>query len=406
MSTVRRLTLRISFVCVLSFGGCSLVGPSDADFLGDSAEGGGVSPASGAGGRAAAGGVGAGGWAAAGGLAIEPPSTGGVGDAGMAGEGRGGSPATGGSGPVAVDPGGAAGAENEPGAAGGESGAAGAPDCNGTSADLQTDANNCGRCGSVCALPNAEAACVAGVCTVARGRAGFGDCNATAGCESALTTATHCGACGQSCAAPSVCGGVGCDHPAATLDGQRLELPCDAVSESANVCWDYPTGTATCPSTATAPYLPVNRRIVFGGPPGMIYDVTLHIHGVVETKIYQGGQDRGDYFYVGGAPSASTFNSYSLSVSAPAAVYYFNAGPGEIYSVVLLNHHKTIRVQAGATLQLTAQDRDCRMIRNCRDTAASTCAPLVPPGIVPAPAPFNGQYLQLDVTSVTPVATP
>jgi hypothetical protein len=51
--------------------------------------------------------------------------------------------------------------------------------------DLQTDINNCGVCGVVCDLANANSACVAGACVVQTCKDGFGDADKLAadGCE-------------------------------------------------------------------------------------------------------------------------------------------------------------------------------------------------------------------------------
>jgi hypothetical protein len=67
---------------------------------------------------------------------------------------------------------------------------AGFSDCdgieaNGCETNINTSVNNCGQCGDPCVLPNANAACVAGQCTIAACLPGFFDCdgNAGNGCE-------------------------------------------------------------------------------------------------------------------------------------------------------------------------------------------------------------------------------
>jgi hypothetical protein len=87
--------------------------------------------------------------------------------------------------------------------------AAGFADCNGDPSDgcevdTRTSATDCGRCGGLCALAHATAACAAGSCTVASCAAGFADCdgNAPNGCEAnTASDLAHCGACGVACAA-------------------------------------------------------------------------------------------------------------------------------------------------------------------------------------------------------------
>jgi F5/8 type C domain len=73
---------------------------------------------------------------------------------------------------------------------------------NGCEVDTRASTSHCGACGRACTPPNGVAACVAGVCAIARCNAGFGDCdaNATNGCEAdTRTSVSHCSACGAAC---------------------------------------------------------------------------------------------------------------------------------------------------------------------------------------------------------------
>ena len=70
-----------------------------------------------------------------------------------------------------------------------------------------TDVQNCGACGAVCSLANANATCTGGACKVLSCKPGFTDCNKNAadGCEVATSTdASNCGGCGFACDAPGV----------------------------------------------------------------------------------------------------------------------------------------------------------------------------------------------------------
>ncbi len=86
---------------------------------------------------------------------------------------------------------------------------AGFGDCNGDPADgcevdTRVTTAHCGRCGNVCALPNATAACAGGACAVASCATGFADCDGSPinGCEvDTRSDLDHCGACGRLCAA-------------------------------------------------------------------------------------------------------------------------------------------------------------------------------------------------------------
>ena len=60
---------------------------------------------------------------------------------------------------------------------------------------------DCGGCGVMCNLTNAEESCDMGVCEVAACDLGFGDCNMdpTDGCEAPTNTLLNCGGCGVAC---------------------------------------------------------------------------------------------------------------------------------------------------------------------------------------------------------------
>ncbi len=88
---------------------------------------------------------------------------------------------------------------------------AGFADCNmqvgdGCEVNAQTDVNNCGACGKVCALANATATCAMGGCAIAVCTMGFADCdnNPADGCEVATTSdVANCGGCGNACMLPN-----------------------------------------------------------------------------------------------------------------------------------------------------------------------------------------------------------
>ncbi|RME26465.1 MAG: choice-of-anchor D domain-containing protein, partial [Deltaproteobacteria bacterium] len=75
-------------------------------------------------------------------------------------------------------------------------------DVNGCETDLKADPDNCGTCGNVCSFPNAPALCNNGTCQPGDCSSGFLDCNndPTDGCETnAQTDAQNCGSCGTAC---------------------------------------------------------------------------------------------------------------------------------------------------------------------------------------------------------------
>eukprot|EP00698_Gefionella_okellyi_P009751 TRINITY_DN249_c0_g1_i2.p1 TRINITY_DN249_c0_g1~~TRINITY_DN249_c0_g1_i2.p1 ORF type:complete len:495 (+),score=59.94 TRINITY_DN249_c0_g1_i2:61-1545(+) len=72
--------------------------------------------------------------------------------------------------------------------------------------NTNTDATNCGACGTSCARPNLSASCSSGTCGGSC-NAGFANCNANLvdGCEINTNTDTaNCGACGTSCTRPNL----------------------------------------------------------------------------------------------------------------------------------------------------------------------------------------------------------
>ncbi|MBP6833267.1 MAG: hypothetical protein KA978_20935 [Deltaproteobacteria bacterium] len=90
---------------------------------------------------------------------------------------------------------------------------AGFGNCNGLLSDgcetnTTTSPTNCGACNTVCSLANATAGCAAGACTIASCNAGFANCDGAPGngCERNLNSDTNnCGACGNVCAGGQLC---------------------------------------------------------------------------------------------------------------------------------------------------------------------------------------------------------
>ncbi len=171
---------------------------------------------------------------------------------------------------------------------------------------------------------------------------------------------------------------------AAALQGLRWEMPCTPgqAGPYCDAAVQKPLVTAT-----------------LAGDPARQYDVTLRFRGVVEWETYAGGTSEKPW-YIGGHPDNGVFNIYRLAISAPAQVFYLNA-PGandSLAPVRSIDYQKTIRVQGGATVTLSADAQDGRLCSNIGDNLK----PLVIPGVPPAPAPFDGQFIQMDVVSVKP----
>jgi hypothetical protein len=177
------------------------------------------------------------------------------------------------------------------------------------------------------------------------------------------------------------------------------------------------------------------RMLQLGGEQGKIYDLGIHVYGVAETRVYQGGTRRPgntfnvngtDFFHIGGqVPAATgTYNTYELHVEPPvtnavANSYFLNSSVGnDRQLVVRLDYTATIRVPGAGRIRWRSFDSNCRQITNCRIQA---CGPLLPKPLevdisaaVPQPVGFDqpnitnanfgiGQWILIDVTSVAEV---
>lgn len=211
--------------------------------------------------------------------------------------------------------------------------------------------------------------------------AGFSCAVNNGGCSVHATCTSSAGAVLCRCAPGFTGDGATCVDVAASLSGLRWSLPCDGNISSA-VC-------AAAPQTVTSTTL--------RGAPGSRYDVTLRFRGVVEQKTYSGGDSDGAYFQIGGSDNGDTYNVYSLSISSSTTTYFLNRGQSGMSRCWPLDYTKTIRMTAGSTVTLTAQSKDNQEIRNIDGSGT----PIVVPGIAPAPAAFDGQFIQMDVQNVT-----
>jgi hypothetical protein len=175
------------------------------------------------------------------------------------------------------------------------------------------------------------------------------------------------------------------------------------------------------------------RTLQLGGEPGVIYDVTLHVYGVVEPRRYEGGVRRAgatfdpnglDFWHEGGAlpVNPGTFNSYELHVDPPVPGepndYFLNSRTGGDQTFVIrLDYEATIAVPGAGTLQFRSFDANCRQITNC---STNECGPVTPKPLIvstvmnaepPPPLTFTqpfqtdpslgrGQWVYIDVTDV------
>ncbi|MFT3696842.1 MAG: hypothetical protein QM831_27115 [Kofleriaceae bacterium] len=163
----------------------------------------------------------------------------------------------------------------------------------------------------------------------------------------------------------------------AALNGLRWEIPCGTH-----------TGATGCVAVVPAP---VTAMLSGSGT----YQVELRFRGVVELKTYANGTTTGT-FNTGGDENSDGYNLYKLSVSAPAQSYYLNAGE-ELQRAVALDFTAKIPIAGGATVTLTADPQDGAEVQNV-DLDGN---PIVVPDIAPAPAAYDGQFVQMDVVAIT-----
>jgi hypothetical protein len=177
-----------------------------------------------------------------------------------------------------------------------------------------------------------------------------------------------------------------------SLSGLRLEVPCaDHFNEATECHW---------PNTLLQPAgsswkLKQEIARTFVADPGTVYDVTFRVRGVVEPKNFTGGQVRFEHLQSGGSPVKNDYNFYNLEISEPRALFTLNRNEQKVgHYTFPIDYTVTVPIRGGATVKIGAYDSN--------DVAIANHQHHVVPGITPAPLPFDGQFFQLDVVSVTP----
>ena len=251
------------------------------------------------------------------------------------------------------------------------------------------------------------------------------------------------GASGGSAGAGGAAGGTGgaggggnlISTVAGKLDGFLFIAPCGDGGTGYD-CLNSAVVPAPQNSPACQNQQPKNTTVDFaiGGESGKVYDVTVHVYGVVEAKNYNGGTRRdgnnlnasatgGDFWYTGGTAPNSTYNTYELHVTpkvdGAANDYFLNSrnGSNEGHESWGLNYTATFPVTGGGKLNFRVYDSNCRQIMNCGPgTGSSTCkaprtidlaatdpkppASFTQPYVGGAPAGAYGQWVFIDVTNV------
>ena len=178
--------------------------------------------------------------------------------------------------------------------------------------------------------------------------------------------------------------------PAAAIDGYRFEFPCkDPMPENPKEGETGLSALVTGDPKTTDNFTATKK---FGGQPGKRYKVTLRFRGVVEPMMYKDGQQVGEYFYIGGEKNNATYNVYQISVSSPKSHFFLNRQDKVGHSIFTIDYTQTIEIDGGAEIVFFGDGQNGKLITNFKK--------LVVPGIAPAPAPYNGQFDQVDVLDV------
>lgn len=238
-------------------------------------------------------------------------------------------------------------------------------------------------------------------------------------------------------------GGVSGAGPLTALDNQEWVLPCGpnqgysdlvCVNQGINsAMFGGHPGNNNCPGNNPPAYIvqgTVNRdqTITVGGNPATTYTVKARFVGVVEPKQYQGGTKQTpavatDGWYTGGTPTTNdNYNVYMLQITAPAQVYYLNALGNQTPQVARahfsypIDYMATFQVQGGTMVRFLADDSNCSAIKNCSTASVDgsggngRCVAITIPNLVTTPPagqpvitqPYNGQFVIMQIQSVTP----
>ena len=180
------------------------------------------------------------------------------------------------------------------------------------------------------------------------------------------------------------------EKPGAAINGFRFEFPCkDPMPENPKEGADGPSGLVTGDPKLTDNFT-VKKE--FGGEKGRRYKVTLRFRGVVEPMMYKGGTQVGEYFYIGGEKNNATYNVYQISISSPPSHYFLNRQDKVGHQIFTIDYTQTIEIDGGATVTFHGDGQNGRLITNFKK--------LVVPDVSPAPKPYNGQFVQVDVVDV------
>ncbi len=197
------------------------------------------------------------------------------------------------------------------------------------------------------------------------------------------------------CPADSVVRADGtCDDVAKGLRGLRVELACKDSSSmpTSSLCACDPTSSKTA---------------TLGGSAGTNYTVTLRVRGIVEVTTFQGGAPysgasagvTAPFVSLGGSSSSTAYNTFALTVAPSGETLYLNAGErhASLYCDPV-DYTLQVTAPALASFTLEADSMDSAAEKNL-DSAGNPIP--TPDGVEPSKGTFDGQFVQLDVVSVS-----
>lgn len=159
----------------------------------------------------------------------------------------------------------------------------------------------------------------------------------------------------------------------------------------ANLAWQFPCQGSDQPGVCFT-VAGASNGTFFNAPPGL-YNVSIRIAGVAETNVYSGGTQVGG-FYFGGGPdgSVSGGNIYSLVISDPPQTIFLNNAASLFLQAVDVTG--TFQARAGAQITLVADSADGIQLSNSLNFTV--------PNVPNVTQPYDGQFLVMQVQSVTP----
>jgi hypothetical protein len=172
-----------------------------------------------------------------------------------------------------------------------------------------------------------------------------------------------------------------------SLPTLRFEVPCVGsqvgCSNSDGFCL-----TGSLEETAMA---------VMEGDPGVVYNVTISLRGVVAEKSYLGGVTDA-YWNEGGTPGLDTWAVARIDVSDPLQSFFLNAGTSGSPFCDRLDYDRVVPIATGATVTIGYYDTNLCAAHN-EDAFGM---PITFDDVEPIGLPFDGQFLQVDTVSSTP----